>query len=347
MDTDRSDSPATTELLLEVLRDRTGRGDLAWARPPERITGGFWAEMFDVELVDPPDELSGRLVARVMPDAEIATLERVVQTWAFEHGIAVPRVRFAGNPDGTLGRAWMLMDHVPGAPILEGLSGPSAVAQLPRLFRGLPDLLAKAAVRLHAEPANELAATLAAQAPSRPVTPKAQLERVEQNASALGETNLSLVASRVALHKPPETRTVLCHGDLHPFNVLVDGDDVVLVDWSAATVGPPEFDLAFTGLMLANPPLIAPRPLAPPIRFAGRRIADRFLNQYRRLGGTIDAGMLAWSADLHALRILLDVAVWERQGTVSAHRGHPWLLLRPGLVERLRDRHRVTVVLGQ
>ena len=49
---------------------------------------------------------------------------------------------------------------------------------------------------------------------------------------------------------------------------------LVVVDWTGAIVADPCFDLAFTELLLANPPLILPRPLAPVGTAAGRLLAD-------------------------------------------------------------------------
>lgn len=37
---------------------------------------------------------------------------------------------------------------------------------------------------------------------------------------------------------------VVCHGDLHPSNVLMRGDDVVIIDWDAVCLGPPAWDHA-------------------------------------------------------------------------------------------------------
>jgi hypothetical protein len=48
---------------------------------------------------------------------------------------------------------------------------------------------------------------------------------------------------------------VIRHGDLQPFDLLVDCERWALIDWSTAVVADPHYDLAFTTLMLANPPL--------------------------------------------------------------------------------------------
>jgi Ser/Thr protein kinase RdoA (MazF antagonist) len=37
---------------------------------------------------------------------------------------------------------------------------------------------------------------------------------------------------------------VVCHGDLHPQNVLMKGDEVVIIDWDMICVGPPAWDHA-------------------------------------------------------------------------------------------------------
>jgi Ser/Thr protein kinase RdoA (MazF antagonist) len=37
---------------------------------------------------------------------------------------------------------------------------------------------------------------------------------------------------------------VVCHGDVHPRNVLMRGDEVVIIDWDAVCVGPPAWDHA-------------------------------------------------------------------------------------------------------
>jgi Ser/Thr protein kinase RdoA (MazF antagonist) len=37
---------------------------------------------------------------------------------------------------------------------------------------------------------------------------------------------------------------VVCHGDVHPHNVLTHGDDVVLIDWDAICLAPPAWDHA-------------------------------------------------------------------------------------------------------
>ena len=61
----------------------------------------------------------------------------------------------------------------------------------------------------------------------------------------------------------------LCHGDFHPFNIMIDGDRAGIIDWLDATSGPPEADVARTYLLaLHNLPTLAEPYLAARLRGA-------------------------------------------------------------------------------
>ena len=123
---------------------------------------------------------------------------------------------------------------------------------------------------------------------------------------------------------------MVCHGDLHPFNVLADGEQLTLLDWTAAQIADPTYDLAFTALLVANPPLDAPTALQPVIGAASRRLSRRFLNRYEHHTGTvIDQTRLAWHTTLHAVRILFDAAEWRTADPADGRDGHPWHALAP------------------
>ena len=69
----------TSDRLIEVLRAAAGRPDLEYARPPEPLHGGFWAELLSFSLARPPDGWPAELVARLMPDPAPARKETIVQ----------------------------------------------------------------------------------------------------------------------------------------------------------------------------------------------------------------------------------------------------------------------------
>ncbi len=323
-------SNTTTDQLRNALRSVTGVDDLDWATPPTPLHGGFWAEMYTVELADPPVSLAGRLVARIMPDPDTAAFETVVQRHVHDCGLPVPAIRAASGPTSELDRAWTLMDHSPGQPMLSGLTAIGAVRRVPALYRRLPDLLAEAAAHLHRCPID--GPDLDNHHGRAGIHPF--LVRIADQADAIGRHDLARTARSLSDRAPVER--VICHGDLHPFNLLVDGDRWTILDWSTAVIADPHYDLGFTTLMLSNPPLGGPAPVRAIARTVGNRLARRFLRTYSHLSGTpVDPNRLAWGRTVHALRALVEVATWEAHHQLEHHAGHPWLHMRQILDEIL------------
>ncbi len=322
----------TTDGLLAALRKTTGNNDLAWATPPRPLAGGFWAELYDVELAVPPEHLTGRLVARIMPDPTTATLEIAVQRHVHQCGLSVPAIRAASGPTSELGRAWMLMDHAPGRPLLTGLNATSALRQVPTLLRELPDALADAAASLHRCSTDGLDHELSNRTCGADINDF--LERIAHQAALIDRHDLADIAQQLTRQAPPDR--VICHGDLHPFNLLVDNDRWTLIDWSTAVTADAHYDLAFTTLMLANPALDGPAPIRATAKIIGARLANRFLRTYEQLAGSpVDPDRLAWGRSVHALRAIVELTTWEVKGRLNEHQGHPWLTLRATLETQL------------
>ncbi|MFI5316610.1 MAG: phosphotransferase, partial [Myxococcota bacterium] len=142
--------------LLAVIGARTGRSGLAFARRPESLAGGYWAEISAFSLADPPRGFAGELVLRRMPDTPHARLEIAIHAAVAELGFATPRVRASGDSSGPLGRSFLIMDRARG-------ETPDQLTHLLRRARRalrLPRLLAEAAARLHALPVEPLIARL-------------------------------------------------------------------------------------------------------------------------------------------------------------------------------------------
>jgi aminoglycoside phosphotransferase (APT) family kinase protein len=76
----------------------------------------------------------------------------------------------------------------------------------------------------------------------------------------------------------------LCHGDLHPGNVLVGADGVSVIDWANATRGVPEADFARTVLLLEQAdPLPGTSLFFRGLMAAGRSLfAGAFARAYRQ-----------------------------------------------------------------
>src|SRR5262249_30969090 len=148
-------------------------------------------------------------------------------------------------------------------PLLGGLSATAVLADLPGLARRLPVLLADAAVALHALDPSPVRHRLAAAGSSASISVPELLAALIAEAGDLGRTDLAAAGRRLAERRPAPGREVICHGDLHPFNVLVDGDRVTVIDWTASLIADPAYDLAFTWLLLSDAPLDVPGALRP------------------------------------------------------------------------------------
>ncbi len=324
--------PAELGTVLDHLRRQFHSPELVLDGPPIRLRGGFWAEMWTLTFAPPiSGALPARVVLRLAPDAQLAAWETTFQAEVAAQGYPTPAIRGSDlNPSGGK-RAWCVMDHATGTPLLGGLSGLRALRSLPRLATRLPDTLARAAADLHRLDPQPIETALGA-ATERTIGVDGLLDHHLSRARDLGDTALRRTLERLAGTRPDRQLRVPCHGDLHPFNVLDDGGRTVVLDWTAGQVAHPAYDLAFTHLLLANPPLDAPKPVRPIINAAARRVANRFITAYRQIGPhPIEIDTLDWYRNLQGCRILTDLATWRAEGELDAHRGHPWLGMESAL----------------
>ena len=322
------------ERLIGVLRSATGTPDLEYDRRPEPMRGGFWAELFAFSLANPPAGWPAELVARLMPDPGSARKETIVQRAVAAAGFPTPIVRAAGSPDDGLGVAFMVMDRAPGGPALSGLDGLSPAA-VPRLLREIPDLLATSMARLHALDPGLVRAELE-RLREVPVTVEGLLAALVRFADTFGRTDLADAGRWLAAHPPEPSPDVICHGDLHPFNLLADGDRVTVLDWSTALLAPRAHDVGFTSLQLSEPALRVPGWQRPLVRMFGRLLARRFVRGYRRQAAvTVEPAEVRWHQAVVCLRALTEVASWVHEGAADARAGHPWLINGPVFARRL------------
>ncbi len=324
--------PAELDQVLALLRDQFHAPELALAKAPRQLTGGFWAELWLLSLTGNPNcDLPSTVVLRLAPDANLAAWEVTVQSGVARQGYPTPRIHASYMTPASGQRAWYVMDFVAGSPLIGGLSGARALRALPHLAKSLPDTLARAAADLHRLDPVPIDAALRDIA-GHTVGVDGLLERYRERADELSNVPLQRTLARLAATRPDLDLQVVCHGDLHPFNVLTNGDEWVVLDWTPSQVAHPAYDLAFTHLLLANPPLALPRPIRPLVNAVARRLAKRFLATYRALGPhPIDHDTFEWFRILQACRIMIDLASWQADGTLQDRAGHPWLVIEPAI----------------
>ena len=88
----------------------------------------------------------------------------------------------------------------------------------------------------------------------------------------------------------------ICHGDMHPGNVLVTERGAVVIDWMTASCGSPAGDVARTLFLLRHsgvPPYL-PRVQRSLIELARRRFCSVYLRHYRRLRALDQLEVDAW-----------------------------------------------------
>jgi aminoglycoside phosphotransferase (APT) family kinase protein len=224
------------------------------------------------------------------------------------------------------------MQRAAGAPLLAGVSGGRAVLELPSLARSIPTVLGNEMAALHRLDAQPIRLKL----DDSETSPDAVLASYVAAADALGRDDLAR-ATKWLQSALPSGETVICHGDFHPFNVLRSPEGVITVlDWTAARLAVREYDVAFTSMMLSEPPLVVPARVRPAIRAAGRFLARRFQRTYERASGQrSDPEALAWGTGFVCLRALMEVAHWVAADEFDAHVGHPWITSNDVFAERL------------
>jgi len=313
--------------LLDVISARSGRGDLAFAQRPVALGGGFWAELFAFELRDPPRGFRGELVLRRMPDAERARRETAVQTAVAELGFPTPRVRACGGLGEPLARAFSIMDRVAGTTLHETRGAGARV----RRIAALGGLLGEVQSRLHALSAASVVARLLRRGTDpAALSLDALLADVAHLVRGGSSGELAGALDWLANRQPSGGGRVLCHGDIHPDNVMVTADGTwTLLDWTNARLAHPELDVAWSSELLELRPLRTPRGTGALAGILLREIARRARAAYRG-PFPLDRARLDWYRALYRVQLLARVEAAALPAT------HPYWRVAPRARTRLR-----------
>jgi aminoglycoside phosphotransferase (APT) family kinase protein len=306
--------PSFSRHLLDDLRARLDRPRLDFSEPPSPISGGFDTQIFAFRLRDAPAPFAGPLILRMLgpgTDPSRVLRERAVQNAVAALGYPAPRVVHATTDTTALGGAFLVMERVPGRVLPEArLMGMSAV-------------LVEWQHRLHALEAEAVLKALDAETPRgrAPGTFAGHLADLDGRTRAPGLEGLRPICRWLIEHHPAaEARQVICHGDLHPLNILVDGGRVTgVLDWPNAIVADAAYDVAATRVILAYAPVdlaglpVAARWLA---RGARRLMVHRYVSGYRARKA-LDARALSYYEVAACMRALVRVAETRVAGTAQ------------------------------
>ena len=112
----------------------------------------------------------------------------------------------------------------------------------------------------------------------------------------------------------------LCHGDLHPANILVTVDGPVIIDWVDVTAGNPCADVARTALLLRHSALPAELGAAERSYIVAHRaqLLEAYLAHYCTLTGVSPAAVDAWQRVIAAARLSEGIADADENRVLSA-----------------------------
>jgi uncharacterized protein (TIGR02172 family) len=106
----------------------------------------------------------------------------------------------------------------------------------------------------------------------------------------------------------------LCHGDPNPGNILIRDGEAVIIDWTNASIGNPEADLAEYIIMIryAILPSHLPNEVVCYLNSNRESIIKIFVDEYSKLSGILYDEIDAWIAPIAARKLSTDVCEEER-----------------------------------
>ena len=176
------------------------------------------------------------------------------------------------------------MEHLNGIMMgSDGLEMPGGVLHFPKIYRNLPTTLAELHLELHRMDPVPLRQKLSAlEISAETFTPAGRIARIR----TLAQKNWSAAhqaCDKLLAQLPATVDARICHGDLHPLNVMTEKDRVTgVIDWSKICFADREYDLANAHLLLQASVLVVPIWVVPAINALKRGMAERFLDHYAR-----------------------------------------------------------------
>ncbi|MBI5290013.1 MAG: phosphotransferase [Chloroflexi bacterium] len=299
--------PDVGDALIVYLRTALGDPALAYASPPSRITGGFDTAIYAFALGGADGEMAGPLILRVFREggSEQARFETVVQNSVAALGYPTPRVLFSCTDPSLLGGAFTIMPRVAGAVMLSRIFGPSMTR--------MPVLLARAHARLHALDPGPVHHALAeagfGDERESAFSDGAWAKVIE----AMKLDGLRDACAWVEASRPPSERAaVVCHGDFHPLNVMIEGNTLAgVLDWAGMRIAEPAWDVGAAIALFGHGPIDLPGPVVPIVNLVRRWLLRRYVNAYHA-ERPLDAASVRYYEAVRLLGFMVDTGVYRQ-----------------------------------
>ena len=282
------------------------------------ITSGWETQIFsfDLEWSTKRGKMQEGLIVRVYTPGVGATKaerESTVMTQLSRVGYPVPRIHLSETNDSILGNPFIIMDRIDGL-TLNDKFGPSVVENdkwvmvFSRLF-----------VKLHKLDWKYFVADSQSYHPEDPYyIINSQITEAREALKHHRKQELMPIVDW--LHKRIESvpceKPSLIHGDFHPMNIMIDGQqNPFVIDWGATKVSDFRMDLAWTLLLTRA--------------FSSKENRDSYLNGYQRTIGH-DIEEIEYFEVFAILRRLFDVSVSLAEGATE-------LGMREDAVEMMKE----------
>ena len=281
-----------------------------------------------------------------MPNRDTGVRETIVQRMVAEQGYPTPRVVLDGFDEG-LGGSFMIMERADGVALLEGLAIGSALLGLPKILRRVARQLSIAAVQLHDLDPQPIAESL--EAAGVDVASLGVESRLDEIRAAAGVpfAGFTELVAWLESRRPALTPAVVCHGDIHPFNMLMTPDEsFTLLDWTNANLCRREYDVGFTAALLHTAPVEVPRIAERPVAAIMGTLARRFIDTYRRMA-PINLDVVEWFETLQYGRCLAAVAMAPIINDGIVGDAHPFRKAAPAMIRQVRTITEVEIKLSR
>jgi len=231
--------------LITYLRDQLHNSAIDYESHLSQLQGGFETQIYRFQLKGAEKEFSNPLVLRLYPEfygTGNAVWESTIQNVLLDEDYPVAKAHLLCTDMSILGGTFFIMDLLPGKPLV------SASMEV------VPIILGKAHAALHSIDPKPLIQSFVEQGfDESELLLGNRFDKLKEKGRKfpwLGEAIDWLIENR-----PPEPKQlVVCHGDFHPLNILVQ-DDVVtgVLDWPGFLIGDPALDIANTLLLTTIP----------------------------------------------------------------------------------------------
>ncbi|MHA2283820.1 MAG: phosphotransferase family protein [Promethearchaeota archaeon] len=228
-----------TSKLINYLRDELHDSTIDYVSPLTQLKGGFETFIYFFKLKNVEEELNQRLVLRLFPEyygPENAVWEGSIQNSLADQGYPVPRAHLICTDKSIMGGAFFIMEFLSGKPMMTA-------------SKNIPEILGKTHAKLHNIDPKSLIKSLKKQGFNK--NQFLFVKTFDNDLKVAKKSELPWILDIVEWlikNRPPEPKSLaICHGDFHPYNILIqDGKITGVLDWGSTLIADPAIDIANT-----------------------------------------------------------------------------------------------------